>query len=284
MFPLQKQMVNSYITSNCGFTGHILGRAGEMSARVPLPSTLASRVANPDPSDPIKRPQDLEYSTRRFHDVDDDGSLPNTPELECEASVSGDNSGIDALNENTREFLTNFFRNFVGISQYPNRDNKYMSTAKRVVNDVLEKHKITYNGMIVRLSLDDQGDDMSFVSSVAKSLFADGTTNWGRIVSLLAFGAAVCQDLKEKGRGHCVDLVSQEICTYLLSEQRNWLVNNNSWDGFVEFFRVSDPETTVRNTLVAFLGIAGVGALLAQLNMMAFFKGLPASARLHNSR
>lgn len=83
--------------------------------------------------------------------------------------------------------------------------------------------------MIVRLSLDDQGDDMSFVSSVAKSLFADGTTNWGRIVSLLAFGAAVCQSLKEKGRGHCVDLVSQEICTYLLSEQRNWLVNNNSW-------------------------------------------------------
>lgn len=37
-------------------------------------------------------------------------------------------------------------------------------------------------------------------------------------------------------------------------------------DGFVEFFRVSDPETTVRNTLVAFLGIAGVGALLAQLS------------------
>uniref|UniRef100_H2MLZ3 MCL1 apoptosis regulator, BCL2 family member b n=1 Tax=Oryzias latipes TaxID=8090 RepID=H2MLZ3_ORYLA len=285
MFPLQKQMVNSYITSNCGFTGHILGsRAGEMSARVPLPSTLASHVANPDPSDQLKRPQDLEYSARRFHDVDDDGSLPNTPELECEASVSGDNSGIDALNEDTTEFLTNFFRNFVGISQYRHRDNKYMSTAKRVVNDVLEKHKITYNGMIVRLSLDDQGDDMSFVSSVAKSLFADGTTNWGRIVSLLAFGAAVCQSLKEKGRGHCVDLVSQEICTYLLSEQRNWLVNNNSWDGFVEFFRVSDPETTVRNTLVAFLGIAGVGALLAQLNMMAIFKGLPASTRLHNSR
>lgn len=83
--------------------------------------------------------------------------------------------------------------------------------------------------MINKLSLDERGDDTSFVSSVAKSLFADGTTNWGRIASLVAFGAVVSQHLKDKGRENCVDLVGEEISSYLLSAQRDWLVKNNSW-------------------------------------------------------
>lgn len=83
--------------------------------------------------------------------------------------------------------------------------------------------------MLNKLSLDDKGDDVSVVSAVARSLFSDGTTNWGRIASLLAFAAAVCQHLMEKNRVNCVELVGQEISSYLLSEQREWLVKNNSW-------------------------------------------------------
>ncbi len=84
-------------------------------------------------------------------------------------------------------------------------------------------------GMINKLSLDDRGDNASFVGAVAKSLFSDGTTNWGRIVSLVAFGAVVSQYLKDSGRANCVDLVAQEISAYLLADQREWLVKNNSW-------------------------------------------------------
>lgn len=36
-------------------------------------------------------------------------------------------------------------------------------------------------------------------------------------------------------------------------------------EGFVEFFRVPDPESTVRNTLMAVVGVAGIGATLAFL-------------------
>lgn len=36
-------------------------------------------------------------------------------------------------------------------------------------------------------------------------------------------------------------------------------------DGFVEFFRVADPESIVRHTLMAFAGFAGIGATLALL-------------------
>uniref|UniRef100_A0A668SNL1 Bcl-2 Bcl-2 homology region 1-3 domain-containing protein n=1 Tax=Oreochromis aureus TaxID=47969 RepID=A0A668SNL1_OREAU len=130
------------------------------------------------------------------------------------------------------------------------------------VADVLEKHRYAYNGMINKLSLDEREEDMSFV---AKSLFGDHTTNWGRIVSFVAFGAVVSQHLKEKGRDNCVVLVSQEISAYLLSEQRDWIIKNNAWDGFVEFVRVADPESIVRNTLMAFAGFACIGATLALL-------------------
>lgn len=36
-------------------------------------------------------------------------------------------------------------------------------------------------------------------------------------------------------------------------------------DGFVEFFREADPESSVRNTLMTVVGVAGIGATLAML-------------------
>ncbi|KAM3849170.1 induced myeloid leukemia cell differentiation protein Mcl-1 homolog [Diretmus argenteus] len=154
---------------------------------------------------------------------------------------------------------------FTGLSQPRWKQGDALATMKRVVEGVLEKHQYAYNGMVRKLMLDERGDNMRFVTSVATSLFGDRTTNWGCIASLVAFGAVVCQYLKEKDRQHCVSLVGREISPYLLTNQRDWLVKNNAWDGFVELFRVADPETTVRNTLMAFAGFAGIGATLALL-------------------
>lgn len=83
--------------------------------------------------------------------------------------------------------------------------------------------------MINKLSLEDRGDDVSFVSSVAKSMFEDGANNWGRVASLVTFGAVVAQYMKDNGRRDCVEQVAQEISTYLLTVQRDWLVKNNAW-------------------------------------------------------
>lgn len=83
--------------------------------------------------------------------------------------------------------------------------------------------------MTNKLHLDQRGDDMSFISDVAEQMFSDGTTNWGRIASLLAFGAAVARDQKQKGKEECVEAVAQEMSTYLLKEKRDWLIKNNAW-------------------------------------------------------
>ncbi|MBN3323367.1 MCL1 protein, partial [Atractosteus spatula] len=120
-------------------------------------------------------------------------------------------------------------------------------------------------GMIAKLGLEQKGEDVSFVTGVAKSLFSDGKTNWGRIASLVSFGAVVAKQMKDSGRERCVEAVGQAISDYLLQDQREWLLNNRGWDGFVEFFHVEDPESTIRNALMAFAGVAGLGAGLALL-------------------
>lgn len=86
--------------------------------------------------------------------------------------------------------------------------------------------------MIKKLSLETRGADVRFVGAVAESLFADGSTNWGRVASLIAFGAVVSQHMKENGNEECVERVAQEISTYLLSKQRDWLLKNNAWVSF----------------------------------------------------
>jgi len=201
----------------------------------------------------------------------DDGSLPCTPELGSPSygeDLSSCPSGEDqVLDVETRNLIVVFLRDHTGlsVSRLNRKQSKALSTMKRVVEDVIDKHRLAYNGMVSKLSLDDKGDDMSVVSSVAKQIFNDGKTNWGRIVSLVAFGAVVCQHQMNSGREHCVELVGQEISSYLLSDQRDWMAKNNAWEGFVEFFHVADPESAVRNTLMAFAGVAGIGATLALL-------------------
>ncbi|XP_061573542.1 induced myeloid leukemia cell differentiation protein Mcl-1b [Cololabis saira] len=243
---------------------HILG----------CPQLLQSHGGSVASGDPPKRPKSLGVSSisgytepKYLRSDDSEGdSLPCSPELQSPSGQSPAGHAVDELlEEETRQLVRTFLRDFVGLSLNKCSESKALATMNRVVEDVLAKHRYAYNGMIKKLSLDDK-DDMVFVSDVAKSLFADGTTNWGRIASLVAFGAAVSQYLKEKGRLNCVDLVAQEISTYLLTHQGDWLVKNNSWEGFVEFFRVADPESTVRKSLMAFIGVAGIGATLALLS------------------
>ncbi|XP_006641856.2 induced myeloid leukemia cell differentiation protein Mcl-1b [Lepisosteus oculatus] len=194
------------------------------------------------------------------------GSLPSTPDtpLDCGGVPEFLSEAHGQLNAETRELIGTFLQMYTGLPHRRSR-GKALETLKRVVDSVVAKHQIAYHGMIAKLELENKGEDVSFVTGVAKSLFSDGKTNWGRIASLVSFGAVVAKQMKDSGRESCVEAVGQAISNYLLQDQREWLLNNRGWDGFVEFFRVEDPESTIRNALMAFAGVAGLGAGLALL-------------------
>ncbi|KPP69145.1 hypothetical protein Z043_112122 [Scleropages formosus] len=169
------------------------------------------------------------------------------------------------LERDTRALVGAFLRSFAGLSRGDCAQSRALPVMRRVVEELLEKHHLVYQGMIQKLDVDHREDDTSFVTAVAKNLFSDGHTNWGRIASLIAFGAVVCQRLKDSGREHCVDSVASQISSYLVTEQQDWLSNNKGWEGFVDFFHIEDTESLVRNALMAFAGVAGIGAGLALL-------------------
>ncbi|XP_058860520.1 uncharacterized protein LOC131702723 [Acipenser ruthenus] len=65
--------------------------------------------------------------------------------------------------------------------------------------------------------------EVGFVTDVAESLFSDGTTNWGRVVSLVAFGAVVARHLKQSGLEHCIEPLGERISSFLLRDKRAWM-------------------------------------------------------------
>ncbi|XP_053369267.1 induced myeloid leukemia cell differentiation protein Mcl-1-like [Clarias gariepinus] len=177
-------------------------------------------------------------------------------------------AGGEELERETRELLRQLYRAHTGLGPSPRQGRAHpaLPSLQRVLRDLLSKHRIAYSGMVQRLF--DQAQGLDSVQPVLRGVFSDGVMSWGRIASVLALGAVVCERLTQecvKDRAEdIVDIVASQISSYLSTELQHWFINNKGWDGFVEFFRVEDPESTVRNALMAVAGL-GIGACLFTL-------------------
>uniref|UniRef100_A0A8C5WWU9 MCL1 apoptosis regulator, BCL2 family member n=1 Tax=Laticauda laticaudata TaxID=8630 RepID=A0A8C5WWU9_LATLA len=139
-----------------------------------------------------------------------------------------------------------------------------LETLRRVCDDIMEKHQLAFQGMLRKVQID-KADDLKLMSEVATQLFNDGITNWGRIVTLISFGAFVAKHLKSINQESGISTLAEIITEVLVTEKREWLLHHNAWEGFVKFFHVEDLEGSIRNILVAFASVAGLGASLAYL-------------------
>uniref|UniRef100_A0A493U0E8 MCL1 apoptosis regulator, BCL2 family member n=1 Tax=Anas platyrhynchos platyrhynchos TaxID=8840 RepID=A0A493U0E8_ANAPP len=119
-------------------------------------------------------------------------------------------------------------------------------------------------GMLRKLEIKKE-EDLQAVGEVAAHLFSDGVTNWGRVVTLISFGAFVARHLKSVKQEKSIGSLARIITDALVSSKREWLVSQGGWEGFVDFFRVEDLEGSIRNVLMAFAGVAGLGASLAYM-------------------
>ncbi|KAL6118493.1 mcl1 [Pungitius sinensis] len=200
----------------------------------------------------------MSQSPRGTNDVADEGSEPS--------SVPGRRAGDDVLNGETRQLIAGCLAEYTtAVVRVPRSESKALSTMKRVVGDLLTKHTFAFNGMVSKASSIDQGKDTKCIGAVADYLFADGVTNWSRVAALVAFGSTLCQQAADGDRGDRVKLVGDEISTYLLTNQKTWLEDNDSWNGFVEFFRTMEPEYTSSSAVVTFAKYLVVGVTLTLL-------------------
>lgn len=72
-------------------------------------------------------------------------------------------------------------------------------------------------------------EDLQAVRDVAACLFSDGVTNWGRVVTLLSFGAFVAKHLKSIQQEKCIGSLAGIITDALLSSSREWLLSQGAW-------------------------------------------------------
>ncbi|XP_065516210.1 induced myeloid leukemia cell differentiation protein Mcl-1 [Lathamus discolor] len=141
---------------------------------------------------------------------------------------------------------------------------KALGTLRRLGDSVLRRHELAFQGMLQKLEIQKE-EDLEAVRDVAARLFDDGVTNWGRVVTLISFGAFVAQHLKSIQQEKSISSLAGIITDALLSSSREWLLSQGGWEGFVDFFHVEDLESSIRNVLMVFAGVAGLGASLAYM-------------------
>nr|6DM8_A Chain A, Induced myeloid leukemia cell differentiation protein Mcl-1 homolog - MBP chimera [Escherichia coli K-12]6DM8_B Chain B, Induced myeloid leukemia cell differentiation protein Mcl-1 homolog - MBP chimera [Escherichia coli K-12]6DM8_C Chain C, Induced myeloid leukemia cell differentiation protein Mcl-1 homolog - MBP chimera [Escherichia coli K-12]6DM8_D Chain D, Induced myeloid leukemia cell differentiation protein Mcl-1 homolog - MBP chimera [Escherichia coli K-12]6DM8_E Chain E, Ind len=112
-----------------------------------------------------------------------------------------------------------------------------LETLRRVGDGVQRNHETAFQGMLRKLDIKNEGDVKSF-SRVMVHVFKDGVTNWGRIVTLISFGAFVAKHLKSVNQESFIEPLAETITDVLVRTKRDWLVKQRGWDGFVEFFHV----------------------------------------------
>nr|XP_055186192.1 induced myeloid leukemia cell differentiation protein Mcl-1 homolog [Nyctereutes procyonoides] len=192
-----------------------------------------------------------------------DGSLPSTPPPAEEEEDELYRQSLEIISRYLREQATGAKdANPLGGARAASREA--LETLRRVGDGAQRSHGTAFQGMLRKLDIKNE-DDVKSLSRVIVHVFSDGVTNWGRIVTLISFGAFVAKHLKSINQESCIEPLAESITDVLVRTKRDWLVKQRGWDGFVEFFHVEDLEGGIRTVLLAFAGVAGVGAVLAYL-------------------
>uniref|UniRef100_A0AAZ1XHX8 Bcl-2 Bcl-2 homology region 1-3 domain-containing protein n=1 Tax=Oreochromis aureus TaxID=47969 RepID=A0AAZ1XHX8_OREAU len=80
------------------------------------------------------------------------------------------------------------------------------------------------------LSLQTTAADVPTVTAgVARALFSDGIINWGRIVSLVAYGTVLLQASKSTLWPECAYGIGVSIAAYITDNHMDWLVGTDGW-------------------------------------------------------
>ncbi|NXC92416.1 MCL1 protein, partial [Cercotrichas coryphoeus] len=145
-----------------------------------------------------------------------DGCEPEAERGPAEDSLPGTPPGPpDGLRQDSLELIGRYLREvageeqpsskklFPGLLGGPGRPGaagdavmeKALETLRRVGDGVMQKHELAFQGMLRKLEIQ-QEEDLQSVVEVAAHVFSDGVTNWGRVVTLIAFGAFVAKHLK----------------------------------------------------------------------------------------
>ncbi|XP_041848941.1 bcl-2-like protein 10 [Melanotaenia boesemani] len=121
------------------------------------------------------------------------------------------------------------------------------------------------------------GPDLcSSLRMVMEEMVGDGHLNWGRVVSIFAFTGVLARQLQEqKGMKPGLDpgqqqqelghgpvnshAMAETIADYLGEHKKDWMLENDGWEGFCKFSRSARDVSQDSSMKTALFAAAGVG-------------------------
>merc|ERR1711976_557857 len=143
--------------------------------------------------------------------------------------------------------------------------NRHAITLRRTVNEVSQKHEIVFNSIVRKLEpLTPDTASQTFLN-VVEEMFKDNHYNWGRVVSVYAFGAALAKHFAENNKKDCMDLIAEFLAKYVSSKLGKWILQQGGWDAFDSYFpeKSSMENTLWRGLLYAFVGLGALATMVA---------------------
>jgi len=190
------------------------------------------------------------------------GDSPNDVSAECKPKPEQ----RDTLSE-TGSILVLLFLDKTGLSstqslrppQNPSSRNRCL-ILRRLTDEVIEKYQTAFNGMYRRVDLERQGDSIKdTIKAVADKIVHDGSFNWGRLVTLIAFVLHGAESLAQKGLADSEEVVAlaRFFADYIDNELGARLKNLGGWESLEVLFPPKpDYEKRVWNGLVGtFVGL-----------------------------
>ncbi|XP_044056142.1 bcl-2-like protein 10 [Siniperca chuatsi] len=144
---------------------------------------------------------------------------------------------------------------------------------RRLAQDMETQHQARFHALAHTFLRQCGPDPCPGLRKVIEELVGDGHMNWGRVVSLFTFTGVLARQLLEQkdvkpgldpgqelgqGSGNCRGL-AETIADYLGEEKRDWLLENDGWEGFCKFSRSAREVSQDSSMKTALFAAAGVG-------------------------
>ena len=103
-------------------------------------------------------------------------------------------------------------------------------TLRRTVDEVSQKHEIVFNSIVKKLQpLTTDTLPQTFLN-VVEEMFRDSNYNWGRIVSVYAFGATLAKHFAENNKNkEFLDKIAEYLGLYVSSKMGRWILQQGGW-------------------------------------------------------
>ncbi|XP_027249441.1 induced myeloid leukemia cell differentiation protein Mcl-1 isoform X3 [Cricetulus griseus] len=155
------------------------------------------------------------------------GSLPSTPPSAEEEEDELYRQSLEIISRYLREQAAGV-KDAKPLGEAGAAGRRALETLRRVGDGVQRNHETAFQGMLRKMDIKNEDDVKSF-SRVMVHVFKDGITNWGRIVTLISFGAYVAKHLKSINQESCIEPLAESITDVLVRTKRDWLVKQRGW-------------------------------------------------------